>query len=594
VTPGDTPAGHAPAPWSPTRLWARVMSGYLGRWVVLGVLIGVAAGLGSILFVSAIRLATHLFLEAGAGFWQPLPRSEAAIAAATGPHRRWLFPALVGLGGLLSGLIVYTLAPEAEGHGTDAAIRALHARDGRIRARIPAVKLAASAITIGSGGSAGREGPTAQIAAGFASWLGDRLHLDAQDRRTAIAVGIGAGIGSIFKAPLGGAILGAEVPYRRDFEPGAIIPGFIASAIGFTIFAAWSGFSPVFGNSAFTFTHPPELIWYTLLGIACGVVGRAYVFTFYWTRDRFAALPVPPHVKPAIAGVAVGLIALALPEVLGTGYGWLQIAIDGDTARLAYQTMALLIVAKIVVTSLTVGSGGSGGVFAPGLVIGGALGGAGWALLSGHVPALPPTAGPFVIVGMMALFGGIANAPVAVTLMVVEMTGELTMVVPAMLAASMAYVVSGQSGIYENQVDSREGSPSHVREIERSLHERVSVADVMRPDPVTIVPTTSLDEAERLMEAGRLRALPVVERGRLVGMFTLLDALRAREGGATTAGETMSRDPVVAYTTESVRVAHARMTAADVLQLPVIDPARPDRVAGLIDLEEIAGALDEQ
>jgi CIC family chloride channel protein len=279
--------------------------------------------------------------------------------------------------------------------------------------------------------------------------------------------------------------------------------------------------------------------------------------------------------------------------VLGTGYGWLQLAIDGDTVQLAYRTMAVLILAKIVVTSLTIGSGGSGGVFAPGLVIGGALGGASFALLSGHVPAMPATAGPFVIVGMMALFGGIANAPVAVTLMVVEMTGELTMVVPAMLAASMAYLVSGQRGIYENQVDAREGSPSHRREIERSLHEALTVGAAMHRDPVTVTPATSLDEAERLMQESRLRALPVVDEGRLVGMFTILDALRAREASQSRVGDTMSTEPIVALTTESLRTAHARMTGSDVLQLPVIDPATPGRIVGLLDLEEIAQALDE-
>ncbi len=590
---------EGPLPAPPPRhrfvtLRNRVLGGYLRRWVVLGVLIGIAAGVGAILFSAAIHLATHLFLELGAGYVPPLPRGEALTSTPVGPTRRWLLPVIVGAGGLLSGVIVFTLAPEAEGHGTDAAIKALHETAGRIRPRIPAVKLVASAITIGSGGSAGREGPTAQISAGFASWLGELLRLDQRDRRTAIAVGIGAGIGSIFKAPFGGAILGAEVPYRRDFEASAIIPGFIASAIGFTIYAVWSGFSPIFGQSGFTFSDPLALIWYTVLGVACGVVGRVYVLSFYRTRDFFRRIPLPPHVKPAIAGLVVGVIAIWLPQVTGTGYGWLQYAIDGNTARLAYGTMLLLVVAKIVGTSLTIGSGGSGGVFAPGLVIGGALGGALWAVLStGHAFALTPTAGPFVIVGMMALFGGIANAPVAVTLMVVEMTGEFSMIVPAMLAASMAYLVSGQVSIYESQVATREQSPSHRREIETTLHAGLTVGDVMLPDPQTVAPGSPLDAAEHLMEASRLRALPVVEEGRLVGMFTILDLLRAREAGQASVGESMSREVITASTVESLRDAHARMADADVLQLPVVDPGAPDRLVGMLDLEEVAEAIDE-
>ncbi|HEV2457179.1 MAG TPA: chloride channel protein [Ktedonobacterales bacterium] len=170
----------------------------------------------------------------------------------------------------VTGLIVFSLAPEAEGHGTDAAIEAFHEKGGRIRTRIPLIKLVASAITIGSGGSAGREGPTAQVSAGFGSWLGNLLHLDDQDRRIAVAAGVGSGIGSIFKAPFGGALLSAEILYKRDFEADALFPAFVASVVGFTIYGAWAGWTPVFGPGAhFQFTQPMSLIGYLVLG-TCG------------------------------------------------------------------------------------------------------------------------------------------------------------------------------------------------------------------------------------------------------------------------------------------------------------------------------------
>ena len=201
-----------------------VFNDYFRKWVFLGVLIGIVAGLGAIVFFVAIDASTWLFLEQIVGLKPPGPAGEGGSTVVTAAGHKWLLPLVVALGGLISGLIVFTLAPEAEGHGTDAAIEAFHQKGGRIRSRIPFIKLVASAVTIGSGGSAGREGPTAQIAAGFGSWLGDVFHLTPADRRTALAVGVGAGIGAIFKAPLGGAILSAEILYIRDFELEALCP----------------------------------------------------------------------------------------------------------------------------------------------------------------------------------------------------------------------------------------------------------------------------------------------------------------------------------------------------------------------------------
>jgi CIC family chloride channel protein len=507
--------------------------------------------------------------------------------------RRWLIPLVVALGGLLSGLIVFTLAPEAEGHGTDAAIDAFHRKAGKIRSRIPPVKLITSAITIGSGGSAGREGPTAQIAAGFGSWLGDAFRLSAQDRRIAVAVGMGAGIGAIFKAPLGGAILAAEILYIRDFELDAIIPGFIASVIGYAIFGAWSGWTPVFGNAhGLSFTQPESLLWYAVLGVAAGIVGLAYARVFYAARDAFHALRIPPHVKPAIGGLAVGIIALAYPQVLSMGYGWLQLAIDGNTVELATGTMLALVALKLIATSLTIGSGGSGGVFAPGLFIGGMLGGGMWGALHTHVPWMPATPAPFVIVGMMALFGGVANAPIAVMLMVAEMTGEFSMLVPAMIATSIAYLVTGNTSIYESQVPTRADSPAHRAEYAIPLITAVTVGDAMRHDVATAAPDDAIALAEKRMEQRAVRGLPVVDGGRLVGMFTASDALHAHRDGARFVSQVMSTDLQVAHPTESLHVALMRMTASGISRLPVVDPRKPAALLGIIAVSDIARALE--
>jgi CIC family chloride channel protein len=320
--------------------------GYLGKWLVVAGLIGIVAGVGSIAFLSAIGWSTKLFMGLGAGFAPPLPLGEGQPVVGT-IARRWMIPVVTTLGGLLCGLIVYSLAPEAEGHGTDAAIEAFHQKEGLVRARIPLVKLVASAITIGSGGSAGREGPTAQIAAGFGSVLARVFKLTVRERRIAVAAGIGAGIGSIFKAPLGGALLSTEILYLQGFEIEALIPSLIASLVGYVIFASWSGYTPIFGEQlGDTFVDPYSLIFYATLGIMCGVVGIVYSRSFYGLRDLFRRLKVPNYLKPAIGGLGVGLIGLFLPQVLGMGYGWLQIAME-PRVTLSLGVLAALVFAKI-------------------------------------------------------------------------------------------------------------------------------------------------------------------------------------------------------------------------------------------------------
>ena len=417
---------------------------YLRRWVVLGAGIGVVGGLGAIIFYTALDVASHFFLGVLAGYAPPTPAGEGG-APITDALRPWAIPLVVGLGGLISGIIVFRLAPEAEGHGTDAAIGAFHHDPRGIRARIPLVKLVASAVTIGSGGSGGREGPTAQISAGFGLFLSRLLDLEARDARIAVAVGMAAGIGAIFRAPLGGAILGAELLYRDDIESDALFPLFIATIVAYSIFGAVEGFSPIFGTQAtYGFSNPVQLGWYALIGIVCGLVGLLYIRGFYGLTDWFGSWTMPRMLRPAIAGLMVGCLGLVVPGALGTGYGFVQAGLDAQSLlAIPFWMILVLPFAKILSTSLSIGSGGSGGVFGPGMVIGGLLGAGIWRLLEPIAPAIPSSPAPFVIVAMMALFGSVAHAPLAVMLMVAEMTGNLSMLAPAMVAVGLATFSSG-------------------------------------------------------------------------------------------------------------------------------------------------------
>ncbi len=495
---------------------------YLRKWLVLGVVIGVVAGVGAIVFIFALQVTSKLFLEIIAGYQPPLPVGEGNRLAAGSFARPWAIPLMVGLGGLISGVLVFGFAPEAEGHGTDAAITAVHHNPRGIRARVTLIKLVASAATIGSGGSAGREGPTAQISAGFGSLLARRLELSPQDARIAVTVGIGSGIGAIFRAPLGGAVLGAEILYRDDLEPEALFPSLVASIVAFSIFGAVEGFEPIFGTlHTAQFNHPVQLVYYALLGIAAGLIGRLYSRGFYGIVGLRHRFPGPDMFKPAVAGVAVGLIGLAFPPALATGYGWLQRGMTDGLPNTALWVVLALPLVKILATSLSIGSGGSGGIFGPGMVIGGFVGLGMWRVLEGIAPGVPHGPAPFMVVGMIACFGSIAHAPLALMLMVAEMTGSLALLPPAMIAIGLATLVVGDATIYEGQLRSRADAPAHRAAFGLPLLSSVIVADVMTPPRLILPADTPAHDAVRLLGTSNLPGAPVVgSEGQFVGVLS--------------------------------------------------------------------------
>lgn len=511
---------------------------YLIKWLFLSSLIGVVAGFSAIVFTYAIDAVTQLSLGRFAGFLPPSPIGEGNRPITPIAHP-WIVPLLTALGGLISGIIVFNLAPEAEGHGTDAAIDAIHHKRGKIRSRIPPIKLIASAITIGSGGSGGREGPTAQMSAGFGSILADWLRLSPQDRRIAVCVGIGSGIGAIFRAPLGGALMAAEVLYIHDLEVEAIVPTLIGSIIGYSIYGAYCGYSPIFGNfGSLGFNHPIQLLYYGILGVLCGVGGILYKECFYGTVRIFHRIPIKRWLKPALGGLLVGLIGLVLPGALHTGYGWVQVSMGKGLLAMPIWIVLLLPVAKIISTSLSIGSGGSGGIFGPGMVIGGFFGACFWRLTYHHFPGMPPDPAPFVIIGMMALFGGIAHAPLAVMLMVAEMTGNLSLLAPAMLAVALATAVVGDHTIYQSQLRTRADSPAHKVRMSFPLLSSLLVRDAMSAPPgdanpesidknaLFLEPDQSLDVALERMAGRSLSRAPVVQDSKIIGELKVSDIVK--------------------------------------------------------------------
>ena len=559
---------------------SRRLSGasYLQKWLVLGVLIGAMAGVGAIVFYEALLLSTHFFLGVLAGYHVPTPTGEGGHAASSTFTRPWALPLVVGLGALLGAVLVFRFAPEAEGHGTDAAISAVHHNPRGIRFRAVIVKIVASALTIGSGGSGGREGPTGQISAGFASLLARELDLSPADARIAVVTGIGSGIGAIFGAPLGGAVLATEILYRDDFDAEALLPSFVASILGYVIFASVEGFTPIFGfNQAYHFTDPALLLWFALIGVLGGLVGLLYAAGFYGISDLFARIHLPGWSKPAIGGVLVGCMALAVPEVLGTGYGWVQAGLGPRLLTLPLWVVLILPFARIVATGLSIGSGGSGGIFGPGLVIGAFVGASVWRLFEPVVPAMGHNPAPYVIVGMMCCFGSVSRAPLAVMLMVAEMTGSLSILAPAMIAVGLAWFIVRREDvtIYRSQLRSRADAPAQRLLVGMPVLAGVPVRLAMATPRLVLTEEAVPAEACRLLEEAGTDGAPVVDaEGRFTGTVSL-DALR-RDAGGTAAGLV----PAVDVAAPTVAVAAHLDVALDALLtaggrwVPVLDGER--------------------
>ncbi|HTT26104.1 MAG TPA: chloride channel protein, partial [Thermoplasmata archaeon] len=422
------PGGPPPTPRSrfdTAREWIRgskaIEARSLYRWALIGILVGIIAGLVAVAFFATLSATSGSLLGGLLGI--QLPSNGAAPSGtfswSTNPGRFFLLPALLVGGGLATGLLVWKAAPEVEGHGTDQSIRAFHRGRGAVRYRVPPLKFIASVLTIGTGGSGGREGPTAQIGSGIGSFLARPLGLSTQERRVAAMAGVGAGIGAIFKAPFGAALLSSEVLYLSDFEPEVIMPSIIASVVSYSIFGAFDGFGPEFATPGVGWT-PAELPLFALLGAVAGLIGVVYVVVFHQTRSLFGRLRLPRWLRPALgvslAGLLLGILYYLVPQEnhllavggIGIGYGIVQWLLFQGHLGLAFLLLIVaLIFVKIVATSLTVGSGGSAGLFGPAIVIGALIGFAvsGFVDLAAPSLATPGDVAAFTIIGMMAFFG---------------------------------------------------------------------------------------------------------------------------------------------------------------------------------------------
>ncbi|MDQ7031897.1 MAG: chloride channel protein [Desulfonauticus sp.] len=569
------------------------------RLLMLGTITGVLSGLAASLFFAGVEGAKFLLLHKLAGTAMPAPAGEEIFFGALGPYRPWLIPIFCCLAGLITGWLIVKFVPKCiEGgtDGTDSMIKAFHRQEGIIKPIVALIRGGTAILTIGAGGSAGREGPISLIGAGIGSFLAEKLKLTPQERRLLLLTGAAGGLGAIFRAPLGGALTAVEVIYREDFEAEAILPAVTSSVVAYTIFTLFFGNEPIFGIPKFFFTNPAELIFYAILALFCSFTGKFYVKTFFFIKYKIFwplkdKLGIPFTL--ALGGLLMGTLGAIFPQLLSGGYGWLELAILG---KLSVLTMVLILVGKTIATSMTLGSGMSGGMFAPALFVGGMSGGVVGYLAHSFYPHIVSQPGAFVLVGMAAFFAGIANAPIGPLIMVCEFSQGYGLLAPLMLSSAICLVINRNISLYENQVHNKFESPAHLEDATINLLENLKVKDYYQPKKVsTFEENTSFKAMLDVVAHSNDFYFPV--RGKndqIIGIVSVQDLRRIlfEDGLAELlVAKDVARKATILTTEDNLYNALVKFLETNFGQLPVVDPEDPTKIVGLISREDVFKAL---
>ncbi|WP_320174908.1 chloride channel protein [Maridesulfovibrio sp.] len=561
------------------------------RWLVLSIAVGVVAGIGAVFFDNLLDKTLEIFVKLPICFFEPHLGNPLDVDIEATGFSLWIIP-IATLGGLLSGLLVFNIAPETEGHGTDAMIESFHNQGGFTRKRTPFIKIIASALTIGSGGSGGKEGPIAQIGSGFGSLLATWLDLKPKERRILLLAGAAGGIGAIFQAPLGAALFVPGVLYREtEYEYEAILPCIISAIMAHAFFSEIYGRHALFQPGNVAFDLPVELLPYALFGIVCAMVGFVYIKFFYGIRDHFfEKLPIPRMFRPAIGGFMLGCVAFFYPQIIDGGYVWVQLALDG---KMLWETMLVLVFVKIAATSFTISSGGSGGVFGPSVFIGAMLGGAFGGI--GHMIAPEWVINPnsFVLVGMGGFFAGVAKVPISSIIMACEMSSSYTLLVPLMLVSTISYLILGKTSLYEKQSSSRLNSPAHINEFAQGVLSALFVRDALTNTHVsTLEENLEFGTVVKIVTNSPESYFPIVSAdGDMTGILSINDIrelmfeeslsnLLIAKDVATTNVITVTEDATLQSALE-------KMVALNVNELPVVSRDNPKRLISMLSKQDL-------
>ena len=539
--------------------------------ILAAIVIGILTGYMAVIFIWLIGYIEHVSFDIVVPFLNAHGFRETAII--------WI-PAA---GSLVSGPLITFFAQEAKGHGVPEVMMALAINRGRMRPIVAVVKAAASSVCIGTGGSAGREGPIVQIGAVLGSLAGQIARMSDEETGTLVACGAGAGIAAVFNAPIAGAMFAMEVIAGKfsTFSFGNVVIAAVSASI---VARHYLGAAPAFVVPAYTLRSPQELLLYAFLGIIAAFVAYAFVQALYFAEDLFDGWKFPDFLKPAIGGLMLGTVAYFSPYVLGTGLSWIENALEGG---LAWKLMLAAILVKILGTSLTLGSGNSGGIFSPSLFMGAMLGGAFGYAVNILWPTTTAPQGAYALAGMGALFAGDAGAPLTSILMVFEMSGDYRMILPLMAATATSVVTYGllsSESIYTLKLVRKGIYLQKATEID--VMQGVAVREVMTTNLNAVPPDMPLSELEHLFHTTYHHGFPVVDGdGKFIGLVTLKDLLEAKKRGIFarhTVGEIANTSPSLVYPDEPVWHALKLMGMKDVGRIPVVARDDPSHLLGML------------
>lgn len=569
--------------------------------LILSVVVGSCTGLAAVLFIKLIYFIQSLC-------YSTLPTLVPALG-------KLVYLIIPVIGGLLVGPLIL-FAQEAKGHGVPEVMQALILRGGRIRPRVAAAKILASALCIGTGGSAGREGPIVQVGSALGSSLGQVLRLSDERMRNLVACGAAAGIAATFNAPIAGVAFAIEVLMCglqvRHFG-NVVIAAVSASIVSHFFF----GNRVAFEVPVYAWHNPIELLLYLLLGLSAALIGIMFIRMLNFSENIFDSWQAPQLVKPAVGAIFLGLLGCVymflpgmteplgdgshgsgavIPHMYGSGFPFIEVAIQG---RAEFWVLLLLIFLKPLATSFTLGSGNSGGVFAPSLFIGAMLGGALGHVFAALFPTIADSPGAYALVGMAALFSATARAPLTAMLIVFEMSNDYYMILPLMIAGITATFFAQwlhPESIYTIKLAKRGVRFSEGRDMD--IMQGVRVSEVMRTTPYTIHKDQPVSDLMALFQETHLHGFPVLQdEGKLWGIVTLqdIDRAQAREDFSATAmkvADVAVEDPITVFPDEPIWLAIQKMSPRDLARLPVVRRGSSGRLCGLISRSDILRAYD--
>ncbi|MBN1106802.1 MAG: chloride channel protein [Deltaproteobacteria bacterium] len=550
---------------------------------ILASLVGLTSALGAIGFLQLLELFQIATYGARGDLLQ-------ALEILPWYARMWL-PAL---GGVVVGLLVYFKAKEAKGHSVPEVLEAVALRKGVIKKRAFLVETLASAVTIGTGGSAGIVGPIVQLGSGIGSAIGQFPRLSGARIRSLVGCGAAAGIAAAFNAPIAGTMFALEV-VLGDFGVATFSPIVISAVVATAVSRHFLGDFPAMLVPAYRLVSVWELPLYVCLGFFCAVVAVFFTKVFYRAGDVFEDLALPRYAKPLLGGLFLGLTGLVYPHILGNGYPAIDLVL---MEKLSLGMIFSLMVLKILATSITIGSGGAGGTFAPSLFIGAMAGGFFGSIVHDLLPGVTASAGAYSIVGMAAVVAGTTRGPLSAILMLFEITGNYTIILPLMIACIASSVASGQmlrESIFTLKLV-RKGIDIHAGK-EVNVLKSILVGEVMNPQVETVPENMTLGRLAGLISNSKYNSFPVVDsRGELTGILSFLDyhdVLFEKDLESLVVAKELATTRVVTVSVDdNLLTALERISSRDFSILPVVDPDNPSRIRGVLTSRDITSAYN--